>query len=126
MIAGIGTDILSIERARAALQRTPKLVQRVLTETEQVEYSGTRDQARFFAKRFAAKEAVVKALGCGIGRGVSWQHIQIERHPSGQPWVHLSSGARQRADLLGVCQIHLSYSDEQAYVVAFALASTVC
>lgn len=122
MIKGVGTDILQLSRARAALSRTPKLAARVLTPSELAVYEKTADAPRFFAKRFAAKEAVVKALGCGIGRGVSWQHLEIVKTPEGQPSVQLSGGAAQRAALLKVTAVHLSYSDEQEYVVAFAIA----
>lgn len=122
MIKGVGTDILQLSRARAALSRTPKLAARVLTPSELALYEKATDAPRFFAKRFAAKEAVVKALGCGIGRGVSWQHLDIIKTPEGQPSVQLSGGAAQRAALLKVTAVHLSYSDEQEYVVAFAIA----
>ncbi|MFC6671689.1 holo-ACP synthase [Marinobacterium aestuariivivens] len=69
MILGIGTDLVQIDRIASALARTPALAQRVLTPAEQSGFEASRDPARFLAKRFAAKEAAVKALGTGIGRG---------------------------------------------------------
>jgi len=122
MIRGIGTDILSIERAMAALERTPKIASRVLAPDELVGFDHSSDRVRYFAKRFAAKEAIVKALGTGIGRGVSWQHVIIYKDTLGKPLVRLSGGALERAQLMDVQTVHLSYSDEQAYVVAFAIA----
>jgi holo-[acyl-carrier protein] synthase len=122
MIRGIGTDILSIERAMAALERTPKIASRVLAPDELVGFDQSSDRVRYFAKRFAAKEAIVKALGTGIGRGVSWQHVIIYKDTLGKPLVRLSGGALERAQLMDVQTVHLSYSDEQAYVVAFAIA----
>lgn len=122
MIRGIGTDILSIERATAALARTPKIARRVLTPDEISGFDTATDKARYFAKRFAAKEAVVKALGTGIGRGVSWQHVNICKDALGKPVVRLSEGALARAEMIGAETVHLSYSDEAGYVVAFAVA----
>jgi holo-[acyl-carrier protein] synthase len=124
MIIGIGTDILNIERAKAALSRTPGIARRVLTDFELEGFNVSSDQVRYFAKRFAAKEAIVKALGTGIGRGVGWQHIEITKTPAGQPSVVLSDGARRASHKLEVSTIHLSYSDERDYVVAFALAES--
>ena len=122
MIKGIGTDILQISRMADALIRTPKLPQRILTAKEYDQFLASPEATRFMAKRFAAKEAVVKALGTGIGRGVSWQHITITKDDFGKPLVVLTDGAKARAESLTVTDILLSYSDEKDYVVAFALA----
>lgn len=122
MIRGIGTDILQLSRIEEALQRTPKLADRILTEDELRQYSEQTDQPRFLAKRFAAKEAVVKALGTGIGRGVGWQHIEICKNQAGKPSVSLTGGAAEMADTLSIDQIHISYTDEREYIVAFAVA----
>ncbi|WP_342664799.1 holo-ACP synthase [Neptunomonas japonica] len=124
MIRGIGTDILQLERARNALKRTPGLAKRVLTPVELDSYKKSGVGERFFAKRFAAKEAIVKALGTGIGRGVSWQHIEITNNELGKPEVTLSAGAQEHAKRQGIATMHISYSDEQDYVVAFAVAES--
>ena len=124
MILGIGTDILQFERACAALKRTPGLAKRVLTLAELELYEKTPQPERFFAKRFAAKEAVVKALGTGIGRGVSWQHMAITNNELGKPEVQLSGGALEYAQRQGIVRIHISYSDERGYIVAFAIAES--
>jgi len=121
MIAGIGTDILEISRITKAMARTPRLPQRILTPRELERFNSSKDQPRFLAKRFAAKEAVAKALGTGIGRGVSWQHMEITRNTDGRPLMQLTGGARQKADQMNVASVHLSYSDEREYVVAFAV-----
>ena len=77
MIA-VGTDILKVERIDEVVARLgDKFVQRILTESEQTEYRASKQSNRLLAKRFAAKEAIAKALGTGIGRGVSWQDIQV-------------------------------------------------
>ncbi len=122
MIFGIGTDILRIERIQQALARTPRLPARILTPAELEGYEQTSRSEIFLAKRFAAKEAAVKALGTGIGRGISWQHFEVGHDELGKPLLQLSGAAKERADLLGIGQFHLSYSDEHDYVVAFVVA----
>jgi holo-[acyl-carrier protein] synthase len=126
MIAGIGTDLVQIDRIAAALARTPRLAQRVLTLKEQAGFDASGDQPRFLAKRFAAKEAAVKALGTGIGRGISWQHLEVGHDALGKPCLQLSGGAQARALELGISRLHLSYSDEQQLVLAFVVAEQDC
>lgn len=125
MIVGIGTDILQISRMRIALERTPKLIERILTPSEQTACREATDTALFLAKRFAAKEAIAKALGTGIGRGVGWQHMCIEKGQYGRPLIVLTEGAKARAGELGINNLQLSYSDEKDYIVAFAVAEQV-
>lgn len=122
MIMGVGTDILQIARIEQSLQRTPKLAERILTSDELKFFAEDSRPALFLAKRFAAKEAVSKALGTGIGRGVSWHHIQIDKDEYGRPLVTLVEGAEARATSLGITNLQLSYSDEREYIVAFAVA----
>lgn len=122
MILGVGTDILQIARIEQSLQRTPKLAERILTSDELKFFAEDSRPALFLAKRFAAKEAVSKALGTGIGRGVSWHHIQIDKDEYGRPLVTLVEGAEARATSLGITNLQLSYSDEREYIVAFAVA----
>ena len=121
MIA-VGTDILRIERIEAVLTRLgDRFVRRILTAQEQSEYHESRQAARLLAKRYAAKEAIAKALGTGIGRGVSWQDMQIEHDDNGAPKVRLSGGALSVATSRGAKRVELSLSDEKDYVVAFAV-----
>ncbi|EPJ49316.1 MAG: holo-(acyl-carrier protein) synthase [Osedax symbiont Rs2] len=121
MIVGIGTDLLQLERIDKALKRTPKLADRILTPAELQQFKDSSQGGRFLAKRFAAKEAVVKALGTGIGNGVGWQHIEISKDQLGKPLITLSGGALLRADSLGVKNSFLSYSDERDYIVAMVV-----
>lgn len=122
MILGIGTDIVEISRIQEAYQRTPKLLERILTSREQVLARKTPNIERFLAKHFAAKEAVVKALGTGLSQGVSWQHINIYKDSYGKPLVELSEVTAGIAQKKGINEFLLSYSDEQKYVVAFVIA----
>ncbi len=117
-IVGLGTDIIEIARIEQSLARSPRLVQRVLTESEQQILATHGQPARYFAKRFAAKEAAAKALGTGIGRGISFQHFTVSNDPSGRPQLELTGPARALADSLQVRSVWLSISDEQAYACA--------
>ena len=118
----VGTDILRIERIDDVVGRLgEKFVRRILTEQERGEYQASKQPNRLLAKRFAAKEAIAKALGTGIGRGVSWQDIQIEHDANGAPTVRLSGGASQVATERGGARVELSLADELEYVVAFAV-----
>lgn len=117
-IVGLGTDIIEIARIEQSLARSPRLVQRVLTESEQQILATHGQPARYFAKRFAAKEAAAKALGTGIGRGISFQHFTVSNDPSGRPQLELTGPARALADSMQVRSVWLSISDEQAYACA--------
>lgn len=118
----VGTDILKVERIDEVVQRLgDRFVQRILTDQEQAEYHASKQPNRLLAKRFAAKEAIAKALGTGIGRGVSWQDIQVEHDANGAPLVRLGGGARRVAAERGGQRVELSLADEVDYVVAFAV-----
>jgi holo-[acyl-carrier protein] synthase len=117
-IVGLGTDIIEIARIEQSLTRSPRLVQRVLTESEQQILAAHGQPARYFAKRFAAKEAAAKALGTGIGRGISFQHFTVNNDPSGRPQLELTGPAKELADSMQVRSVWLSISDEQAYACA--------
>ena len=121
MIKGIGLDIVQIDRIESALIRTDGFAARILNDREQQEFLVSKQPARFLAKRFAVKEAVSKALGTGIGRGVSFQDIELMKRETGQPYIELSGGAQEVSDKLGISDWFISYSDEQNYVVAQAV-----
>lgn len=119
---GVGTDILRVARVDDVVARLgDRFVRRILTPTEQEEFRASGQPNRLLAKRFAAKEAIAKALGTGIGRGVSWQDIQIEHNGDGAPLVRLSGGALATAQRRGAGRVELSLADESDYVVAFAV-----
>ena len=121
MIA-IGTDILRIARVEEVVERLGnRFVSRILTPPEQEEYRVSQMPHRLLAKRFAAKEAIAKALGTGIGRGVSWQDITIGHDDNGAPLVFLTGGALTVATKRGGKRVELSLADESEYVVAFAI-----
>ncbi len=120
MIA-VGTDILEIARLEAVVGRLgERFVARILTPAEVQEYRDSKLSLRLLAKRFAAKEAIAKALGTGIGRGVSWQDMRVLHDLNGAPEVELSGGALVAARSRGGSRVLLSLADERDYVVAFA------
>lgn len=117
-IIGIGTDIIEIVRIEKQLAKSERLAQRILTESEFAVFSAHAYPARFLAKRFAAKEAAVKAIGTGIGNGISWQHIEISNLESGQPVITFNGHFASLCEARGINSSFISLSDEQHYAVA--------
>lgn len=122
MIAGIGTDIVRIERIRQALGRHTgdAFARRILTEAEMQVFSEHTNRAAYLAKRFAAKEAASKALGTGIGK-VSFQHMEVSNDELGAPKLTFSGYACELQQQRNIHSIHLSLSDEQDAAVAFVV-----
>lgn len=119
-VKGIGTDLVEIARIQRALDRHgAAFAQRILTAKEYALFCSHKQPAQFLAGRFALKEAVVKALGCGFRTGVTWQQIEILNNELGQPQVVCDGVAKKQA---GIATIHASLSHERAYAVAFVLA----
>ncbi len=118
-IVGLGTDITDIERVEASLLRSGQLfAERVLTPIELEIFAQLKQQGRYLAKRFCAKEAASKALGTGIACGVSFQDFTITNDELGKPVLTLSGKALQLASQRGVNSIHISISDEKRYAMA--------
>jgi holo-[acyl-carrier protein] synthase len=117
-IVGIGTDIIEICRIEKQLESSQRLAERVLTPDELEIFRQHKFPARYLAKRFAAKEAAVKAIGIGIGNGVSFQHVQIDNLAGGQPVLSFSGKFAEICQQLGVTSSFISISDELHYAVA--------
>lgn len=117
MIIGNGIDIVEISRVKQAAQNA-KFLEKIFTSGE-IEYCKSRKfhAASSFAGRFAAKEAVIKALNLG-GAGKSWREIEILATESGCPSVVLHGECRKKAESLGVGQIHLSISHHETSAIA--------
>jgi len=119
MILGLGTDIVEVRRIRELLARhADAFLERIYTAAERREGQGRDDPALFFASRWAAKEALSKALGCGIGRDCGWQEIAVRNDPSGRPRLELTGAAAATAARLGATAVHLSLSHEKLYTCA--------
>ena len=123
MIVGIGTDLVQIGRIKGVLIRSgDRLARRILTPLEFAVFSCHHHQESFLAKRFAAKEALSKALKTGIGP-ISWQDIQVSNSSSGAPELELSGAAQDILFDLGGREVLLSLSDERDYALAFVVIS---
>ncbi|MGB5933425.1 MAG: holo-ACP synthase [Anaerolineae bacterium] len=116
----VGVDIVEIERIAKALERFgDRFLERIYT---QAEVDHCRGRVAELAARFAAKEAISKALGTGI-YGLTWQEMEILPDPLGQPQVYLHGSALERARTLGLTDLAVSLSHSQEYAIAFVVAS---
>ncbi len=124
MIVGIGTDIITIARIASVLERQGRrFAERILHPDELAVFSQHPQPERFLSKRFAVKEAASKALGTGIGQGVSWRDFWVEHNELGAPILRMCGEAQAIAERLGAVNYHLSLADEQESVVAFVVLS---
>lgn len=122
-IIGIGTDITECLRIARMIERHGELfIDRVYTQDE-IRYCQARKQAtQHYTGRWAAKEAVLKALGTGWTRGISWRDIEVLNEPGGKPVVILRDGARRIAKKLGIQRMLISISHCRTHATAYALA----
>ena len=127
MIIGIGTDICDIRRIEHSIEKFgERFLNKTFTEAEQAYCECKARPAMSYAKRFAAKEAVAKALAGNDTGALTWTSVEIQNDPSGRPTVLLTQDAKTRSALR--CpdghrlNIHLSLSDDYPYATAFAIA----
>lgn len=118
-IIGIGVDVVEIARVENACARHEKFIEKILTETECFALP-KGGQGAYIAGRFAVKEAVSKALGCGIGK-IDWQDIETTNDMLGAPVVALRKRAKALADEKGIKKIHCSISHEKTVAVAMII-----
>ena len=122
MIIGTGIDIVEIARFRKVLARAgERFLTRVFTDDEQRFCLKRKDPGPHFAVRFAAKEAVFKALGTGWAKGVTWLDVEILREEQGAPFVLLHGAAQEIAALKGVGRVHLSLTHTDNWAAATAI-----
>ena len=119
-IAGLGVDVCQIARMERALARHASMRERVFTPEERAYCDGRARPAESYAARFAAREAVIKALS-GY-RAKRWQDISVSRHPSGAPSIVLAGNAKVRADTLGISRVLITFTHEHELAVAMAVA----
>jgi len=122
-VLGVGTDITECLRIAQMIERHGEyFVDRVYTPAE-IEYCRSRRMAtQHFAGRWAAKEAVLKALGTGWRRGISWRDIEVTNGPGGRPQAALQGGTREIAEQLGIRCILVSISHCRSHATAYAVA----
>jgi holo-[acyl-carrier protein] synthase len=122
VIFGIGTDILQAERVEKTwLKFGEHFARRLLLDEEYALFEKTKRPVRFLAMRFAAKEAIVKALGTGFANGVWVRDVGMLPNPLGQPQVIYSERGKAVCRKLGVGEGHLTLSDEAGFIVAVAV-----
>jgi holo-[acyl-carrier protein] synthase len=119
-IVGVGVDVVEVERVQRILDRRSTFRNRVFTSEEIAYCDGKAVPARYYAARWAAREACVKALG-GVP-GLRWQDIQVVRTPSGRPRLALTGSARARAKKVGASDVMVSFAHEGSVATAFCIA----
>lgn len=122
MIAGLGFDLVSVERIASLLATDDAFETRVFTKDERDACAGRADRAPALAARLAAKEACLKALGSGWGPGVSFAQVEVVGGNGTAPSLRLSGGAAARARALGVRCLHLTLTHEGAFGAAVVIA----
>lgn len=122
-ILGIGTDIIECPRIGRMIEQHGELfLRRVYTERE-IGYCQARKHAiEHFAGRWAAKEAILKAIGTGWSKGICWTDLEVRNKPSGEPMVLVRGGAKDAALARGIGDIRVSISHCRTYATAYAMA----
>jgi holo-[acyl-carrier protein] synthase len=119
-VVGVGIDVVPVTRFAAALRRNPALVDRLFTSAEQHTPAGAARPADSLAARFAAKEALAKALGAG--GGMHWTDAEITVDDAGRPSLEVRGTVAQRAAALGVTNLHVSLSHDGGMAAATVIA----
>lgn len=120
-VAGLGVDIVEIERFKKAMERHPGLVNRLFNDNEKTYCFSRKRPHLHFAARFATKEAVLKALGTGR-RGIGWKDVEVIRTQNGTPQIKLYNGAIDLTESAGIAKILVSISFSHNSAVAMAIA----
>jgi len=122
VIIGIGVDVVDVPRFAASLGRTDGMADRLFTAVEQVTDAGSRRTDTSLAARFAAKEAVAKALGAP--RGLEWHDCEVVGDSDGRPWLRLSGTVAAQAAEQGIDRWHLSLTHDGDIAVAYVIAES--
>ena len=128
MILGIGIDLCDIRRMERALERFgERFTKRIYADNEKVKADKRPNPAASYALGFAAKEACAKALGTGFRQGVFWRDLVVANHPTGQPYMILTGGAKTRLDSLVpkgmAARIDVTQTDEYPMAQAMVIIS---
>ena len=124
VVPGIGVDVVDVDRMKVALERTPRIRQRLFTEAEISYCEKFRFAERHYAGRWAVKEAVTKALGCGL---IQWNGVEVIRRPRQAPTVRISGKIERFANMVGIreedIQISITHSELSAVAVCIVRRS---
>jgi holo-[acyl-carrier protein] synthase len=122
-VIGIGTDIVEVLRIAQMIERHGELfINRVYTDEEIKYCQKMRAATQHFAGRWAAKEAILKALGTGWVKGISWRDMEIRSQPNGKPVVAFRGGTRDVVERLGIIEMLVSISHCRSHATAYAMA----
>jgi holo-[acyl-carrier protein] synthase len=131
-VVGVGVDAVDVARFRRVLDRRPSVASRCFTSTERSDASGSADAVQSLAARFAAKEAVMKALGSGLG-AFAWTDVEVRRTAGtgatrNAPYLVLHGAASELAGARGAASLHLSLTHTDGVAIAFVVAeqSSTC
>ncbi len=126
MILGIGIDLIEIDRIRKLIgQAGDRFMEEILADSEREYCLSHRDPAPSAAARFAAKEAVFKALGTGKRGKMKWKDVIVKRNESGKPSIRLEGETRSAAERLGVKRVHLNLTHTDTTAAAVAILETI-
>ena len=130
MIVGIGTDLCDIRRIERSLDKYhARFANRIFTKVEQEYCEPKSSKASYYAKRFAAKEAVAKAIAGPMTGHLKWKDVEVVNDPSGRPRIALHNGAKERLDSLTpkghIGHVHISLTDDYPYAQAFAICEAL-
>jgi holo-[acyl-carrier protein] synthase len=120
-VIGVGVDVVEIARFRRSLERTPSMRTRLFVPSELMDVAGRVDPVPALADRFAAREAVMKSLGVGLG-AFGFHEAWVERAPSGAPSIVVTGRAAELAVSAGVTRWHLSLSHVDLVAIAYVVA----
>lgn len=118
---GLGVDIVEIGRIRAAYSKTPRILARLFTENELTDFKERGSRAETLAGKFAAKEAVVKAMGTGV-RGFAWTDLEILSDELGKPSCFFYGNAAEKIKELRISQVLISIAHNRTIAIANAMA----
>ena len=125
LIVGIGTDILEVDRMKERIKKEPEFIHSVFTDSEIKYCEKYKFKEQNYAARFAAKEALMKALGTGWNDGISYNEISIINIQSGKPEIVLVGKTLELANKIGVSEIHVSLSHSRYYAIAYVILEAI-
>ena len=118
MIKGIGTDIIEIKSIQSAMEHGKRFAQRVFTENEISYCENKPNKYQHYAARFAAKEALMKALKTGWNNGIQWRQIEVRNQSGGAPVICAMGKVKEQLDKMGVTNMEISLSHSEQYAIA--------
>lgn len=120
-IFGIGTDIIEVERVKKAIERSENFKNRVFSTEEIIICNNKAKPYQSYAARFAAKEAIFKAMGTGWADGVAWTDISISQEKNGKPIANVYGKVKEFFDKEDIKNIHISMSHLKEYAIAYVI-----